>query len=170
MISALPLLCVPAGLYVLFRLCVIDLRVRRLPNPLVLSLALLGLAFHFTSAFYYASPQDMILGALLGGGSLALIRAIGNTLYQQDTLGLGDVKLLAAEGLWLGAHDTTLALVLGAGAGLLHGLALLWHAKITRQNTGPLATFSLPAGPGFIAGFIITALAKFWGLPHLYGP
>jgi len=147
---------------------VIDLQVRLLPNPLVLALALLGLAFHAATTFYYAPPKDLLIGALIGGGSLLLIRTIGNYIYKDDTLGLGDVKLLAAEGLWLGAEDTILALIFGALAGLAHGLFMLGLTRYHKQTTETLSTFSIPAGPGFIVGFLIVALEKFWGLPHLH--
>lgn len=162
------LLCLIAALAVLGVLCAIDLKTRLLPNPLVLALALLGLAFHAASGLYYTTLPDMFYGALTGGGILYLIRLAGNAFYGQDTLGLGDVKLMAAGGLWLGPESILTALIAGAVAGLLHGGAVIAHSRLKRRNTGPLSTFSIPAGPGFAAGLVLAALAKFHDLPHLF--
>lgn len=161
------LLCLIAAPAVLIALCVIDLRVRLLPDPLVLAFALLGLGFHAASGFYYTDPGGMALGALTGGGLLYLVRLAGNAFYGQDTLGLGDVKLMAAGGLWLGPEDILTALIAGAVAGLLHGAGVIGHARLCKKDTGPLSTFSIPAGPGFAAGLVLAALAKFHDLPHL---
>lgn len=161
------LLCLPVALAVLGALCVIDLRVRLLPNPLVLALTLLGLAFHVASGFHYTDLSGMFFGALTGGGLLYAIRAAGNFYYRQDTLGLGDVKLMAAGGLWLGPEAILTALIAGAVAGLLHGVAVIGYSRFMNKDTGPLSTFSIPAGPGFAAGLLIAALVKFQDLPHL---
>lgn len=161
------LLCLPAALAVLGSLCVIDLKVRLLPNPLVLALALLGLVFHAASGFYYLAPSAMIFGALTGGGLLYIVRMAGNRFYGQDTLGLGDVKLMAAGGLWLGPEAVNAALIAGAIAGLLHGGAVIGYSRLMKKDTGPLSRFAIPAGPGFTAGLVIAALAKFYDLPHL---
>lgn len=143
-----------------------DLKTRLLPDKWVLSLALLGITFHTTSMFFFATPVSMIEGALIGGGLLYILRMIGNLIYKKDTLGLGDVKLMAAAGIWLGPEHILTALVWGALAGLLHGGVSYGYEKMTQQSDEPLSTYSVPAGPGFIVGILIAALAKFWSLPH----
>ncbi len=91
-----------AGLLLVI-LSVIDLRVRLLPNIYVLPLALLGVVFHLTTSFdFLSSPHDMIAGGIIGFMILFLLRLAGNHYYGQDTLGLVDVKLMGAGGLWLG--------------------------------------------------------------------
>ncbi|MCB1721705.1 MAG: prepilin peptidase [Alphaproteobacteria bacterium] len=167
MLEIVSILCLLIGAGLLAALIVIDLRTLLLPNILVLSLALAGFMFHASTLFFYMPPMDMALGAFLGGGTLYLIRALGNAFYKTDTLGLGDVKLMAAGGLWLGSYFILIALMAGAVAGLVHGVILMnieWMK--TRKPVSP-SKFSLPAGPGFAFGLLIAALEKFYGLPHL---
>lgn len=163
----LPWLCLLFALPVLAVLSYIDLKIKLLPNKLVFTLALLGIAFHMNTKFLFCAPQDMILGALAGGGLLYLVRMAANRHYGRDTLGLGDVKLMAAGGLWLGLDHILLAVSLGAFAGVLHGLA---HAALAKRRTGKkinLNHLSIPAGPGFIVGIIVIAAIRFHALPVL---
>jgi leader peptidase (prepilin peptidase)/N-methyltransferase len=163
MILTLALIMMIAALGLLAALSVIDLRVRLLPNRLVLPFAVTGLFFHIITAFDYMPITTMALGALLGGGILYGIRFVANRLYGQDTLGLGDVKLMAAAGLWLGDW-VLLALCAGAVFGMMHGLIVGW---LTARATGQplnLSRLEVPAGPGFALGIISTALYLFHDL------
>ena len=153
--------CICLTLYVLYQLWVIDMRYRLLPNVYVLAFANLGLLFHIFSLFVYDDMLSLAIGACIGGGTLYVIRFVANWHYGRDTLGLGDVKLMAAAGLWLGQDFTSIALVIGALAGILHGLIEAWlHQKKTGKALN-LAALEIPAGPGFIIGIVISALIKF---------
>lgn len=167
MLEILSITCLPIAFILLCALIIIDLKTLILPNILVLGLAMAGFTFHVSSFFYYGDVQALLTGALIGGGCLYVIRLAGNFYYKTDTLGLGDVKLMAAGGLWLGSYFILIAIIAGALAGLAHGCALIGHKWLKKTEVGPLSTFSLPAGPGFAVGLLIAALAKFWGLPHL---
>ena len=152
-----------AGLIVLGILSVIDLRVWLLPNKYVLIFALLGVAFHAALHFSLLAPHEMIYGALLGSGILYVIRICGNAYYKQDTLGLGDVKLLAAAGLWLGLEGVVFALTAGAFAGLLHGIGVATAKAIKEKSPINLKRLMIPAGPGFCVGIIASWLYLFYG-------
>ena len=167
MLDITSLLCLPFALVTLTALIITDLRRLLLPNVLVLCFALLGALFHVCALYYYGDAIDLGLGAFIGGGTLYLVRLIGNAYYKTETLGLGDVKLVAAGGLWLGMHDIMLAIAVGAVCALIHGGMLLIRGKLKNGTFPKLSTFSLPAGPGFIVGLVIIGVAKFWGLPHL---
>ena len=121
---------------ILITLTIIDFRTWILPNWLNLLLAVTGFVFHLSISFRFAPPYDYFLGALLGGGILYVIRFFGNRHYKQDTLGLGDVKLLAAAGLWLGVDGVVMAMTVGAFAGLLHGIAVALIRAI-KEKTKP---------------------------------
>ena len=164
--SVLALISITGILFTLSLLTIIDLKTRLLPNIWVGFFALFALAFHFSTQGTFITWQDALIGAFLGGGLLLLVRTIGNFYYKQDTLGLGDVKLMTAGGLWLGYEHITLAIVCGALAGVCHGLLLIIMQWRRTKKLEPLSTFSLPAGPGFIVGILIAALVKFQGLPH----
>jgi len=137
---------------VLTMLAIIDFRTMLLPNVWNAALAGLAVLFHLFSGFSALSPFDMWVGALVGGGFLWAIRFGANWYYKQDALGLGDVKLLAAAGLWLGPHDILSAIIVGAMAGLFHGGIVLLLQKLKSSSIPSLSQFSIPAGPGFCFG------------------
>ena len=170
MFTFLTILCLIAALALLIILSIIDLRVGLLPNVLVLPLALTGLAFHYVTGMLFITPTNIALGALIGGGSLLAIRTTANAFYGEDTLGLGDVKLLAAGGLWLGPEHTLMAIGIGAAAGLLHGTNLAIYTAVTSKQKIDLSRFSIPAGPGFAVGIVIAAILKFQNLPAILLP
>lgn len=139
----------------------IDLKTRLLPNEYVLCFAVLGLIFHFTTDNTFLPWQDVATGGLAGFASLYLLRAIANRLCGFDTLGLGDVKLIGAAGLWLGPENVMLAMGAGACASLLHGfVAAMIQARKTGQRIN-LGQMHLPAGPGFACGIILTGIYMF---------
>lgn len=157
----LPYLIALAGFTTLLALSIIDLRVWLLPNWLNLLLACLGIAFHFSTFFHILSPPDLFYGALLGAGSLYIIRFFGNMYYKQDTLGLGDVKLLGAAGFWLGM-DVIIAMTVGAFAGLLHGIGVALFRAAKEKTKPNLSRLMIPAGPGFCVGILLACIWKFY--------
>lgn len=156
MLEIISLLCLGIALILLIALSIIDLRHFLLPNKYVAPFALLGIIFHIVTDFYYLDFTHMILGGLVGFITLYAIRAFGNRYYGQDSLGLGDVKLLGAAGLWLGYENVLIAMTVGAFAGLMHGLL---YAIIIKVRTGKftLRRLIIPAGPGFAVGIILVA-------------
>ncbi len=149
------------GFALLSILSYIDLRTRLLPNVFVFSFAVCALAFHAVTLCAYLAPLHIIAGAAVCGGLLYLVRAAANAYYQQDALGLGDVKLMAAAGLWLGVDGGLFALTLGAFAGLLHGIAYgLWQSFKTKERPN-FHRLAIPAGPGFAIGIILIALWQY---------
>ncbi|HUR28472.1 MAG TPA: prepilin peptidase, partial [Planctomycetota bacterium] len=55
-----------------------------------------------------------LCGIAVGGGVLLLIGWIGKLLFRRDAMGLGDVKLLAAAGGFVGPGAALAALVIGS--------------------------------------------------------
>lgn len=157
MLDILALICVVAAVLLLVVLSVIDLKIRILPNVYVLAFAVCGLVFHGLTQTRYLPPEDVFLGAAIGFGSLWAIRRIANHHYKADTLGLGDVKLMGAAGLWLGTQGILLALTVGAFAGIVHGLA--YGLYLARRDNAPLnlSRLAIPAGPGFAVGIAVSA-------------
>jgi leader peptidase (prepilin peptidase)/N-methyltransferase len=102
-------------------IAVIDIRTLRIPDWLSLPLVVLGLA-----RAARIDPDTLpahLLGAALGYASLAAFGALYVRLRGREGLGLGDAKLFAAGGAWLGWEALPLVLAVAAIAGLGFALA-----------------------------------------------
>lgn len=157
----IPLLCLFTAFILLIALSAIDLKHWILPDELNLALAVTGIGFHFMTAYRFLDIQDIIVGGLLGGGLLYTIRFFANRYYGQDSLGLGDVKLLAAAGIWLGPDGVLQAITLGAFAGLIHGLFYAAAISIKNKSRFNIKRLMIPAGPGFCIGIFIAGCILF---------
>lgn len=157
MLDLLSILCLLAGAGLLITLSIIDFRTYLLPNIYVAPFAVAGILFHIVTDFYYLSIAEIMIGGLAGYGILWTIRFFGNKYYGQDSLGLGDVKLLGAAGLWLGFEGVLFSMTAGAFAGLLHGLIYATYKKITTSDAFSLTRLMIPAGPGFAIGIALMA-------------
>lgn len=157
------------GLLVLLWLCAIDLKLRLLPDELNISLAVLGVLFAW-AAWPYAGPwYNAALGAIAGGGSLLLVRTVANRLYGFETMGLGDVKLLAAGGIWLGLEAVLMALCIGAFAGVVHGVVAMLYARHAKGKQVAFRDMTLPAGPGFCFGIALMVWWTYKNIPLFAG-
>lgn len=160
-----PFVCILSALYLLVKLAWIDFKTYLLPNKYVVPFFIIGVVFHgFATHFEYVRPSEAIAGCIAGAGLLLAVRFTANRYYKKDTLGLGDVKLIGAAGLWLGLSDIFLAISLGAFFGLLHGVLYKFHAQKKTGDTVPLQGMVIPAGPGFISGIIVIGAFKYYTL------
>ncbi len=148
-------------LAILLALAYRDVKEYILPDYLNAALALSFMSFHISTHWQMFLPVNAVGGALMGGGLLLFIRTIANKFYDADSLGLGDVKLMAAAGLGLGFPDILMALSLGAFAGLLHGLFMAWAAKKTTKGKISLGLINVPAGLGLTMGIAVMMIYRF---------
>jgi prepilin peptidase CpaA len=88
----------------------LDVRTRRIPNWLTLTIVVTGLANAFVHGTP-SSPSQSLLGLLVGFGILIVPYVLG-------AMGAGDVKMLAGVGAWLGPWATAQTYVVAAMAGL----------------------------------------------------
>jgi len=98
-----------------------------------------------------------ILGAIIGGGMLLLVAFFYKKVRRRDGLGMGDVKMMAMVGAFLGYRLAFLTIFAGALLGSLLGIPLLLSGKTTMQTK---LAFGVFLG-------ISAAAALFWGLPFL---
>jgi len=109
--------------WVLIVLTFIDFDTQQLPDRFTLPLGGLGLAVN--SFFLFTSPQIAIWGYVLGFISLWSVATLYKLLRKQDGMGMGDFKLLAALGAWMGAPMLFLIILLSSAVGAIIGTILL---------------------------------------------
>lgn len=161
MLTIIAILSLFGGLAMLVALSVVDLRTRLLPNEMVLGFATLGFIFHLTTLAGYVSPVNIALGGAIGFLSLYLVRAAANHIYGEDALGLGDVKLMGAGGLWIGPDMIMVAMSLGATLSLIHGFFVALHEAKENKTKPDFTGLKIPAGPGFATGIAVTGAFAF---------
>ncbi len=104
--------------WLLIVLSVFDILAFVLPDVLTYALLASGLAV----ALVQGQDEAMlrIAGAVAGGGSLLLVAFLYRLAARRDGLGLGDVKLFAAAGAWVGIEGLPQVLLAASLSGLLY--------------------------------------------------
>lgn len=127
----------------------IDLEHQILPNVITLPGIAIGLMFSLI-----ASPgwKDALVGAALGAAVLYGIAAAYYAVRREEGMGMGDVKMLAMIGAFLGWQGVLVTLVLSSFSGAAIGLAL-----IAAQRGG--MKLALPFGTFLAAGAVAAMLA-----------
>lgn len=130
-------------------LSLVDLDTMELPNGPMLASAISWLVFLFS----YEDPLDRLwwglLGALFLGGGVLAVSLVADKVLGRESMGGGDIKLLALMGLYLGPDGGLLMLILSCLLGL--GLAFLLKAGRGREFPfGP--AIALAAWPCLLVG------------------
>jgi len=132
----------------------IDLEHHLLPNAITLPGIAVGFVFSFfTEPGWLAS----LVGILLGGGILYATAEAYYRIRGEEGLGMGDVKMLAMVGAFLGWQLTFMTLMLASIAGSVIGGAMILLQRGGMKTALPFGTF-LAVG---------AALAATVGLPLL---
>jgi len=118
----------------------------------------------FRPGAHWASLGESLAGAILPAGSLALGGWLFEKIRHKEGLGLGDVKMMAMVGAFLGLRAALLTLVVGSIAGSVIGLIYIYA---TRKDP---SSYELPFGAflGF-AGIVVALTGTpvihwYWGL------
>lgn len=137
-------------------LFVVDLRHRLLPNEITVPGIGVGLA---AGIFVDPGWRAALLGAAAGGGVLWAVAEVHYRVRGEEGLGMGDVKMLAMIGAFLGWQLAFVALLLASVLGSAIGLGLLALGRVDRS-------YPLPLGSFLAVGAVTAALA---GEPILAG-
>ena len=119
-------------------LSVVDVRERRLPNKLVLAVAVLGLVFSLVQCVYVSSwlpLKNALTGMFLAAAPALLFSLIYYFVRKQEGFGAGDIKLLAALGLHLGTIGILLLPLASLLAALVTLPQLLFNKEKARKHT-----------------------------------
>ena len=138
--------------WALMALAAIDVRRGILPDTLTLPLTAAGLAL---AAIDGGPLADRGLGAVAGYAAFASVAALYRLWRGRDGLGLGDAKLMAAAGAWVGWQSLPSVVLSAALAGLAgFGLRRMFNREAGLDR-------SIAFGP-----FLALAIWLVW----LYGP
>ncbi len=80
-------------------------------------------------------------GAAVGAGALGAIAWVGRKLFGQEAMGMGDVKLMAAFGSFLGAWSTAFILPVSSLIGSVVGLTLMATGRSAWKSRIPYGPF-----------------------------
>jgi leader peptidase (prepilin peptidase) / N-methyltransferase len=101
---------------------------------------------------------DNVIGAIAGGVSLYLLRAVYFYLRRREGLGFGDVKLGAAGGAWTGWQNLSVLFLLASA------LALSFIVTRTLLTRAPLlGTAKVPFGAFLASSIWLIWLLDAWG-------
>jgi len=119
-------------------LLVTDLQHRILPNVITIPGTLAGFLFSFT-----APPGwiNSLIGVAAGAGILLGLAWTYARLRHEEGLGMGDVKMLAMIGAFLGWKLTLVTLMMASFAGSMIGLALILMRRGGMKHALPFGTF-----------------------------
>lgn len=129
---------------------VADFRRRIIPDAYLVPLFLIGLLITNIMPNWVCSPKTAAIGAFVGytlGAATGFIFDFIRRRHNPDAdtpIGMGDIKLLATGGLWLGLNGLAIALVLSCVFGGI------W-AQVRKQRFIPFAPF-------FVAGSILSLI------------
>jgi leader peptidase (prepilin peptidase) / N-methyltransferase len=123
------------ALIVLF---MIDLEHQILPNVITLPGIAVGFLFSLIAP---PGPVSSFLGMVVGAGILYAIAAGYLLVRGEEGMGMGDVKMLAMLGAFLGWPAVLLTLVLSSFAGAVAGILLMVFSRGTMRYALPFGTF-----------------------------
>jgi leader peptidase (prepilin peptidase) / N-methyltransferase len=123
---------------VLIALFAIDLEHQLLPNVITIPALCAGLV---ASLVLPPGIRDALIGALAGGGILFLIAEVYFRLRKEEGMGMGDVKMLAMIGAFLGWKLTILTLILASVGGSFAGVLLIITQRGNLKAAIPFGTF-----------------------------
>lgn len=165
-----------AFLWILAALAILDAEHLWLPDKLTITGIALGLVWgvigYFSAGRFFVLSHGPLYAAMYWFGgvivSAVLVLVIRWTywlLRRREGIGLGDAKLMAMLGAWLGLSGALLSFGIGVILGALFALVALAVPTALRESKTWLAA-KLPLGTFLCIGGIVSAL---WGQPIIDG-
>ena len=139
----------------LISVVVIDYKLQIIPNRLNLTMFEVGIVFTFIYGLSnVAISINMLLGMVAGAGIFLVITLLGGLIYGKEAMGLGDVKLMGALGLYFGLTNIIIIALLSFLIGAILSIILL----ITRiKKTDEY----IPFGPFIVLGTLIVIFVPY---------
>ena len=126
-----------------------------IPNRLTLTMLEVGLVFSFVEgAFNINLAIDRFLGLVVGGGIFLAITLLGGLVMGKEAMGLGDVKLMGALGLFLGWRSMIVVALIAFLVGAIISIGLL-ITKIKKTDE------YIPFGPFIVVATLVVLYVPF---------
>ncbi len=125
----------------------IDLDHRIIPDVISLPGTVLGLAFSFAPGF--PRPVDSLVGVVVGAGILFFVLYAYEKIMGEEGMGLGDVKLLAMIGAFLGWQALPVTILVSSLSGSVVGVG---YALLKGES---VRKFPVPFGPFLALGAVV---------------
>lgn len=133
----------------------VDLKEQIIPNRLNLLIFEIGLVLVFIYGFININISlNLLLGMLAGGGIFLIITLIGGLIAGKEAMGMGDVKLMGALGLFFGLQNIVVISVLAFLIGAIVSIVIM---IIKRKGTDTY----IPFGPFIVIASVITIFVPF---------
>jgi leader peptidase (prepilin peptidase)/N-methyltransferase len=121
----------------------VDFDFQIIPDEISCGGIVVGLIFSFLFPLIHSTPLrwlglwDSVLGVLVGGGILWILGCLGDFIFKKESMGGGDVKLLAMIGAFLGWKIALLTLPLASVVGAVVGIIVKIRTKQSLIAFGP---------------------------------
>lgn len=154
---------------------IIDFKAQIIPNRLTLTVFETGLIFTFIETLQNANLginifTDNMLGMIVGGGIFLIITLIGGIIAGKEAMGFGDVKLMAALGLFFGWLNIILVSIMSFLFAALISIGILISRKKKSSEYIPFGPFIVVASliPIYVStSNILLVLLKIFSLGTL---
>ena len=121
---------------------VVDYKIQIIPNRLNFTMFEIGIVFTFIFGIQNLNlAKDMLLGMITGGGIFLIITLIGGAIAGKEAMGLGDVKLMGALGLYFGLYKILLISVLAFLIGAIASIIIIISKKNRKDGYIPFGPF-----------------------------
>jgi len=137
----------------LFSVAVIDFKNSIIPNRLLLTMAETGLLLTFVYGISDINlAMNMLLGMVVGTVIFGILTLLGRLVSGKEAMGMGDVKLVAALGLFFGASNILAISIISFLLGAIISIILVLSKKRKIDDYIPFGPFIVIAS--YIAIFV----------------
>ena len=137
----------------LFSVAVIDFKNSIIPNRLLLTMAETGLLLTFVYGISDINlAMDMLLGMVVGTVIFGILTLLGRLVSGKEAMGMGDVKLVAALGLFFEASNILAISIISFLLGAIISIILVLSKKRKIDDYIPFGPFIVIAS--YIAIFV----------------
>jgi len=133
-------------IYFLIVIAFIDLKTHLIYDKVLLTFFIIGLLIQLI--FPFIAWEESLLGVLLGGLSMFLISLLGKWMFNKESMGMGDVKLVAVAGFFVGWINVLISVYLGF---IIAFIIMMILIRLKKRETSDL----IPFGPFIAMGIIL---------------